>query len=129
MSSLKDIDLKRLKRDYSKYPLQTNEFLSKGELVYLYIELNLRQSDLWKFLGVGDCKFRKMLKMFDIIKPKELHNALIDESNFLRYGSKRPMGNPDFASKILQVKKERYGKHLEKVVEKTKKNNLLKYFS
>lgn len=127
MSSLKDIDLNRLKRDYSKYPLQTNEFLSKGELVYLYIELNLRQSDLWKFLGVGDCKFRKMLKMFEIVKPKNLHNALIDESNLLRYGSKRPMGNPEFASKIWQVKKERYGEHLEKVVEKTKKNNLLKY--
>lgn len=127
MSYIDSIDFSRLRRDYRVEPLRAKEILTKEELEYLYIELNNYQYDLWEFLGVRESKFRSMLKFYNIVKPKELHQALIQKTTFEHYGSKAPMGNPELREKIQNTKKKIYGEHLEKVVEKCRKTSMEKY--
>lgn len=68
-----------------------------------------------------------MLKFYNIVKPKELHQELIQKTTFKHYGSKAPMGNPELREKIQNTKKKIYGEHLEKVVEKYRKTSMEKY--
>ena len=88
MSYIDSIDFSRLRRDYRVEPLRAKEILTKEELEYLYIELNNSQYDLWEFLGVRESKFRSMLKFYNIVKSKELHQELIQKTTFKHYGSK-----------------------------------------
>ena len=50
MYSIKDIDISRLKRDYSKFPLSEDEYITKEEFGYLYLEVNLSFDEIDEYL-------------------------------------------------------------------------------
>ena len=124
---IEKIDFSRLKRNYKEDPLRKGEIAFKEDLLYLYIELNLRQSFLMNFFQCSEQKLSKMLKFFEIKKSKELKQILIQETTFNHYGVSTCMKSIDFQQKINQTKRKKYGQRLEKITRKMKQTCLDKY--
>jgi len=119
---IKKIDITRLRRDYSKEPLKTtkngigSEFLTKDEIEYLYIELNLRKKDISKFCGISFRKLSFMMTKLKIHKNPILNLKLRQETCIQKYGVSNPNKTKEVRNKIENTCMIRYG---EKCYSKT----------
>lgn len=112
---LNKIDLSKLKRDYYKYPIITNrngigsEQLSKDELEYLYIDLNLTKDEIAFYTGMTYRKVTYELNKYHIIKTKELNKIIFKKSCLEKYGVDNPNKIKIVRDKIKQTNLEKYG--------------------
>lgn len=125
------IDVSKLTRDYQKFPLRKNlvyverlkqkrwffEEIPEQDLRYLYVDCNLRQTDLLAYFGVSNSILRPLLKKFKIEKPIEKIKQTNKETCLLRYGDE----NFNNQEKYKRTCLERYGKESTNQVESVKK--------
>ena len=112
---MKEIDVSRLRRDYSKEPLHKGvnqcdraEIPSREDLEYLYIELNMKLIDIAKYFGYTNQGIPyKWTKLYGIKKNKEAIEANKRRTWLERYGVDNPM-------KSLVVKEKGYQTYLAK---------------
>ena len=125
------IDVSKLTRDYQKFPLKKNlvyverlkqkrwlfEEIPEQDLRYLYVECNLRQTDLQKYFGVSDTFLRPLFKKFNIEKSIDKIKKTNRETCLERYGDE----NFNNQEKYRQTCLKRYGKESTNQVESVKK--------
>ena len=127
------IDLNRLSRDYFKEPLRItkngigSECLTKEELEYLYIELNLTRKQIGSFLHCNVKKVAKMIEILDISKSKELRILSSQEILKQKYGVKSPFSLKEVQDKSKKTCEDRYGDENYHNVNKMKQTKLEKY--
>lgn len=132
-----NIDIRKLKRDYYRIPLKTgngihgSEYLSKEELYYLYIELNLRKKDICVLLHCNEVRLSRMLKRLKIKKPSNLVQKNKELTFFKKYGVNNPSKVQNVKDKIKKTCLTRYGveyyNQSPMSKEAHRKTNLLKY--
>lgn len=116
---LKDIDIKRLSRDYQSFPLLRDhrkiEFPPKQDLIYLYQELDLTQEDLRKYFKVCIGKITEFLIFYDIpvirkgAKDRKAVAKKAKETYFKKTGYFNPSQNPEIKLKKQQTCFEHFG--------------------
>lgn len=113
--SLYNIDKTKLKRDYIKYPIKLtkngkgSESPSKEELEYLYIDLNIKLDDLYKFFGVNIWNVSRWLSIYGIKKDYKNISKNIIQTNYERYGCVSSAMLQEYKDKIRNTCIERYG--------------------
>lgn len=135
------IDTSKLTRDYKKFPLQKKlvyvkrlkqkrwflEDIPESDLRYLYLDCNLRQTDLQAYFGVSDSLIRPLLKKSKIKKPLEKIKQTNKETCLERYGDE----NFNNKEKYRQTCLKKYGKkstnQVEEVKQKQAKTCLKRY--
>ena len=109
------IDISKLTRDYSKFPVLTknksikSEVVPKQDLIYLYIELNLSQEEVSNFLQCSKRKVRRMLGSYHIIKDR-INCQKVWKQNYIdKHGISHHMKNPENVIKIQNTIIKNYG--------------------
>lgn len=87
-----------------KYPEITKEAIEE-----LYINQNLRIPEIAAIFGCNPCTISRRISKFGIIKPFELIQKNIEETNMQRYGGKTAMSSEEVKEKIKATNLERYG--------------------
>lgn len=133
---LHNIDVSKLTRDYISEPLVIGvngklEYPSKSDLIYLYIELNLKRETLCKLFNTSPTTIKKWNKEYNIKKStQQVHqNGVktvyerfgvkstfeidsvkhkIKKTNIERYGVSTPFQNKDIQSKVRKTMKTKY---------------------
>lgn len=67
-----NIDLNRLSRDYSKFPIVRGEDIPRDDLKYLFFDLNLSRDEVASFLNISVTKVRKYLTKYGFKKTLEM---------------------------------------------------------
>lgn len=135
MYSVKDIDVSRLKRDYSKCPLIGDEYITKEEFGYLYLEVNLSFDEIDEYLqskpGTALNKNRrkpnaKNSNKFGFKKSSALITAKMRNATFEKYGVVTPFALDEVKEKVVLLNKERMQdkEKREQVVKKIKETTL-----
>lgn len=135
MYSIKDIDASRLRRDYSKYPLIDDEYITKEEFEYLYLEVNLSFEEIDIYLqsrpGTALNKNRrkpnaKNSNKFGFKKSSELIAAKMRNATFEKYGVVTPFALENVKKKVVLLNKQRMQdkEKREQVVKKIKETTL-----
>ena len=70
--------LDKLKRNYIENPLKPREKPYKEDIVFLYIDCNLPLNELAKFFNVCQSTFANWLKFYNIKKPRNLLQQIIN---------------------------------------------------
>lgn len=138
MYSIADIDVSKLKRDYSKFPLVGDEYISKEEFGYLYLEVNLSFDEIDEYLrskpGTAMNKNRrkpgaKVSNKFGFKKSSALIAAKMRNATFKKYGVKTPFELDFVKEKVSLLNKERM-QDIEKrqqILEKMKETTLRRF--
>ncbi len=138
MYSIKDIDVSRLRRDYSKYPLIGDEYITKEEFGYLYLEVNLSFEEIDIYLqskpGTALNKNRrkpnaKISNKFGFKKSSTLIAAKMRNATFEKYGVTTPFALDEVKEKVVLLNKERMQdkEKREQVVKKIKETTLKRF--
>ena len=128
-----NINLLKLKRNYIEEPLNNdksknfNEKPFKEDLEYLYLELNLSVEEITKCFGWSRDRIYYWIKLYKIIKPKELCVKHMEKTNLEKYGDRYCVKNNKVKKKIKQTKLEKYGDENYINIDKIKQTNLEKY--
>ena len=85
------------KQKYFENTLYTEDL--KQNIIDLYINQNLSFTEVCKKLNFSNSKLTRLIKHFNIKKPKELKNKLRQNTNLIRYGVSDVM----FNSKIKHI--------------------------
>ena len=103
----------------------------KDNLYFLYIICNLSKEDLSKIYNKKPRTIQKKLSLYNIYKPKILHDFNTKKSVFLKYGTDNVFKLNAVKEKIKDTNLKRYGlTHFNKTKEykdKVQKTNLNKY--
>ena len=132
-----EIDDCKLNRNYIEYPIKItsngvhSEKLSKEELYYLYIELNMMVQEIADMVGVKKSNVEKWLKKYNIKKDLKLIAENNKKSCLEKYGVKNAGWIKTSQEKIRQTNLEKYGCEfsggLEEFLKKAKQTNLERY--
>ena len=132
-----EIDDCKLNRNYIEYPIKItsngvhSEKLSKEELYYLYIELNMMVQEIADMVGVKKSNVERWLKKYNIKKDLKLTAENNKKSCLEKYGVKNAGWIKTSQEKIKQTNLEKYGCEfsggLEEFLKKAKQTNLKKY--
>lgn len=124
-----NIDLLRLRRDYSKYPLVDDEYITKEEFGYLYLELNMSFKDIDIYLnskpGTALNKNRrkpnaKVSDKFGFKKDAVSVAAHMRQSFTDKTGLTSVMQRKDVQEKVAQKNKENWVNNKEEILSKMK---------
>ena len=89
-----NIDKNRLSRDYEKNPISKNIFrngkwcwesLVKEDLVYLFLELNLKKKDLMDFFKISEAKLSRDMHMYGLLKCQPRKKIDIDDNFYNKF--------------------------------------------
>lgn len=138
-----NIDVSKLSRDYSVYPLKRGnnsprnprpaEYPTKNDLQFLYVDMNLSYDELAKYFNRSRSAVKRWLVSHCITKPYELRVENVEKAKLINHGDKNfnninqcrstkfsRHGDPDFNNidRCKKTKLERYGDEAFNNVEK-----------
>ena len=100
---------KNLLRNYKKVPLKRFEQISKEDLEYLYITLNLSNAEICTFLGRNRKCIEKYCKLYGLQKSAEQRNLARQKTVQEKYGVLNISQSVQIKDKKIQTSKEHYG--------------------
>ena len=130
------IDISRLRRDYSKEPLLIGEYITKEEFGYLYIELNMSFDEIDKYLGSekGTALKKNRRKpgvkksdKFGFKKTPEMIAAHMRQSFTEKTGLTSVMCVKEVREKVNQKNKEIWRTRKEEILSKMKNTMMERY--
>lgn len=131
LSILTEEQRNHLQRDYEKESLKRGEKIIKEDLEYLYIELNLSDSELMQIFGKSKAYIQSCRYYYNLHKTKEEIIKKRNATNLDRYGYISPFKNKEVRKKIKETLIECYGvenpMQCEKFKESFKQTSLKKY--
>lgn len=131
-----EIDIKRLRRDYTKEPLVEGEYLTKEEFGYLYLELNMSFEEIDIYLGsVAGTALKKNRRKpnakksdkFGFKKSPELIAEHMRKTFTNKTGLTSVVCKKDVQEKIKNKNKENWKNNKEEILSKMKNTMLERY--
>ena len=136
MADYSEIDLSKLRRDYQKDPLVEEEYLTKEEFGYLYLELNWSFEEIDEYLGSkkGTALNKNRRKpgavksdKFGFKKTSEMVAAHMRKSFTEKTGLRSSMQREDVKEKVAKKNKERWKNNKEEILSKMKSTMVERY--
>ena len=105
--------------------------LTKEELIDMYINKNMSSKEMCEALNVSRSYLMRLLRSYDIRKPKNLEIENRSKTMLERYGVKYSFQSEELREKSRKTVREKYGvdyiSQARNIKEKVKKTNLEKY--
>lgn len=105
--------------------------LTKEELIDMYINKNMSSKEMCEALNVSRSYLMRLLRSYDIRKPKSLEIENRSKTMLERYGVKYSFQSEELKEKSRKTLREKYGvdyiSQARNIKEKVKKTNLEKY--
>lgn len=135
---LKNIDIKKLTRDYNKFPLKIEKEYNNGakryekpnidDLKYLYLDLNLSVEELVKYFKVLHIhNLEVLLRKYKIKKSRELRNQIEKRKCFEKFGVINVFQLKEIKNKSKQTKIRKYNDENYTNYQKARNTCLKKY--